>query len=147
MVNILIVGIGLRDTLIVDMVQCLDKTRKVSRIAAYIWLDFDINDNKTCICHECDNKSCHNPEHLFIGTRTDNIKDMVKKGRHIGNSKLEKEKVFEIWKFVDENPNIKIIELMDKFNLSENMAGRLKGKRSYKYLMDYYEKSKDSSNM
>ena len=33
-------------------------------------------------CHTCDNKLCVRPSHIFIGTRSDNMKDMVKKGRH-----------------------------------------------------------------
>ena len=42
----------------------------------------NINLEKFHVLHKCDNRICCNPNHLFLGTNLDNVKDKISKARH-----------------------------------------------------------------
>jgi hypothetical protein len=50
---------------------------------AYMLEHGEVPDDRK-VLHGCDNPSCVNPDHLFLGTQQDNIADMVAKGRQSG---------------------------------------------------------------
>ncbi len=54
-----------------------------------------------CVLHHCDVRNCVRPSHLFLGTQTDNLRDMYEKGRHPkgedrGHAKLTNAQVLEM---------------------------------------------------
>lgn len=56
------------------------RSYRTHRLAAHLWLGMPL-DSRLFVLHRCDNPSCFNPRHLFIGTPQDNMVDRDRKGR------------------------------------------------------------------
>ena len=93
------------------------------------------------ICHHCDNPSCINPDHLFVGTMSDNMKDaydkgilhpphQFKKGDPNVNRKLSNEQVKEIKRLMGLGYQQKQVAKI--FNVSPTTVMRIVKKRMYK---------------
>jgi hypothetical protein len=82
------------------------------------------------VLHRCDNPPCCNPDHLFLGSKYDNIEDMNKKGRHAhhpGNTDPIKFTKEEIAKAVAEcaASHGSMEDISKKYNMSRNHLCRL----------------------
>lgn len=90
------------------------------------------------VLHKCDNPSCTNPEHLFLGTQLDNMKDKVSKNRHsttksISNAKLSIEAVLYIW---NSRKYLTAKTLAFKFNVNIYTVRDIWLKRTWTHITD-----------
>lgn len=57
-----------------------ERRLKAHRVAHELWIG-PIPEGLG-VLHSCDNRPCCNSKHFFTGTNTDNVADMIAKGRH-----------------------------------------------------------------
>jgi hypothetical protein len=90
-----------------------------------------------CVLHKCDNPVCVNPSHLWIGTQSDNAKDMWIKGRarpatslgeKHGMSKVTLEQVIDI-----KTSSKSGVELARKYHISATTVCDIRKGRSWKH--------------
>lgn len=94
----------------------------------------------TCVLHKCDNRKCVNPDHLFLGTHSDNMKDKVKKGRcnsskgeNRFNHKLKNNNI-KLIKNLYKSGNFSQRQLAKKFNVSQTAIRYLLINKTWKHI-------------
>lgn len=109
------------------------KTVKAHRFVMGHILKLDIEN--LVVCHKCDNTSCVNPSHLFVGTFADNSKDRNNKERQVRGVRAPKakfiaEEIKEIRNLHRSGMSVK--ELSIKFNLQLANMQSIITRKSYK---------------
>ena len=74
------------------------------------------------VCHTCDHKACVNINHLFLGTRKDNMRDASRKGRARGMDPWKMVGIMARMLMADE-PSGK--QVAREYNVSPNTPGRI----------------------
>jgi len=96
-----------------------------------------------CVLHHCDEPSCVNPAHLFLGTPLDNTRDMIRKGRdkhdppQIGeehhNSKVTELDVIRMRELYSSG-NYRYTDLAAIFNISKITVGNIIRKETWTHI-------------
>ena len=103
----------------------------VHRLVAIVALGLD-PESGLHVLHDCDNRACFNPDHLWLGTHADNIADATRKGRM--GKKLRLEDVVKIKRLLCQGHSQK--EIATLFNVSTTAIGQIARGETWKHVSE-----------
>jgi len=117
-----------------------NNNRRVDRAHRWSYSVFKGSIGELLVCHKCDNPSCVNPEHLFLGTHEENMEDMRKKGRRklLGrpqdgennvNARLTAKDVEDICKRIVAGETNRAIA--ERYNIGDTMISSIRCKKAW----------------
>jgi hypothetical protein len=88
------------------------------------------------VLHKCDNSICVRPDHLFLGTQADNMRDMAMKERS-GRQKLSRESAYAIlWRAVSGET---CEDLAIEYGVSPSTGRRIVRRETWPCLSEIYD--------
>lgn len=91
------------------------------------------------VLHKCDNPTCINPDHLFLGTDADNMQDKIEKGRanflvgeRVYNARLTSGQVIEIRRLSKQG--ISQSRIARQFGVSTSAIGSIVSRKNWKHI-------------
>lgn len=84
-----------------------------------------------CVCHSCDMPACVRPDHLFLGTQADNLRDMARKGRRARGEKLPQSKLTSDYVRAIRNASGTHAEIAIRFGVSRPTISRAIAKKTW----------------
>lgn len=90
-----------------------------------------------CVLHKCDNRSCVNVDHLFLGTQGDNLRDMAAKGRSLQGER-NPQSVLTAWDVVKirklQRLGISMKDLADQFGINVRNINRIVSRQAWRHV-------------
>ena len=86
------------------------------------------------VLHKCDNRICVNPDHLFLGTQAENMKDKVRKGRQNKGESHGRRKLTETQVIAIRSATGKAKEIAAAHGISEGTVYDIKRRKSWSHL-------------